>query len=191
MIGHYALTELNCSVDSADLIPEIPRERFKFVLFPWIDGSDFSCDIVRRLCDCYAKDQIFIKWYVIVRCSGMSLKQFFPNAQRPELDESTYRKVKSMDRMFLYVSLPALRSRMQWNSKMYAYVFSEPGDESDARNWEEIAADGPYAPAVEHAGLFSSKTEPTFHLFSYLSDTDVNFGGNACLGITDDDDDEG
>lgn len=94
--------ELKCSVDSVDLIPQIPRERFKFVLFLRIGGSNFSCSsmfaIVTQKIKYFLSDTCTIYDSSWDKKIGMRIspKQFFPNVQRTE-DESTYRKVKSTD----------------------------------------------------------------------------------------------
>lgn len=141
MIGHYALTGSNCFVDSVDSIPQIPTRASQIRIIS--DGSNSSCDTARCLRDCYAKkiksllsDTQSCALYDRSRDEKVAdnrPNKFFRNVQRAEPGESTYRKMESTDRMFLYVDLPAFRSRAQWNGKMYIRVCPEPGNKSVAR----------------------------------------------------------
>lgn len=72
-----------------------------------------------------------------------------------------YWKVESMDRMFLYVNLPAFRSLMQWNGKMYTRLSREPGNKSDMRGVGRETACG--------ACKNFSRFDPIFYVsFSWL-----------------------
>lgn len=113
---------------------------------------------------------------------------FFPNVRRTELDESTYRKVESTDQ---YVSShrPSDASIANETAKCICLRLSQGINPHRVERKQQRSNRVPSA--AEHTGIFSSliqQMDPAFHLFRYLSDADVNFDGNACLGITDDDD---
>lgn len=159
MIGHYAFAELNCSVDSVDLIPQILRERFKFVLFSRADGSNFSCDVAQCLCVCYAKDQIFIMRYAIVRFWSWDEKvrmrtNFFSKRTK---NRARWINVSKSGIDGPYISLRQPSGISIANAMKRQNVYSSipgPGNKSEAQGWEETTADEPYAPAAKHAGIF-------------------------------------
>lgn len=128
-------TELKCSIDSVDLIPQIPRERFNFVLFPRIGGNNFSCDVYANVVQTikYLSSNTWALYVYVISWFVVRWKDWNANISQIiffKEPNHTNRKVKSTDhtfgtiRSFMSIFRP-FTNAMKWQN-VYAYVFPEP-----------------------------------------------------------------